>query len=184
VIGGAVLGIGILIAILATRSESTTTARDDVPSDAAVRLVATPPDAGGATMIDAAAAIGDAGAATGDGAAAIDVDASSTDAAAVPIDAAVTDAPRLPRFRTKPELNAAFREKRYTEIVESCQELGAEDDRAVVCTLAACRAHDARAQDWFRNVPPKQRKGTIQICKDSNHVIADVCATAPDTCRK
>ena len=61
--------------------------------------------------------------------------------------------------------------------------LGPEDDRAVVCTLAACRAREERAQDWYRNVAPKQRDGTIRICKQSGYAIADVCSDARG-CRK
>jgi eukaryotic-like serine/threonine-protein kinase len=164
IIGGTVLGIGLVILVLATRSESNAPRFEDPP----IVIVATPPDAAG-TSADAAAVID---------APAVEADASAVVDAAVASDATDTeDKKPKTKLRTKPELNAAFRERRYKEIVAACIELRPEGERAVVCTLAACRAHDDAAQEWFRNIVPKQREGTIQICKQSGHPITDVCAT-------
>jgi len=168
IIGGSVLGIGLTILLLA-RSDSDTTARDAAVREVADAVAASTIDAG-APAIDAADEIDDA----------VTLDAGDPDATADDDDLAELTSgqpsPMPPKLRTKRELNAAFRARRYKEIVEACLQLGPEGERAVVCTLSACRAHDDRAQDWYRNIAPRQRDGAIGICKQADFPIEDVCA--------
>jgi hypothetical protein len=181
---GIVLGIVLVLLVLVLRGNDR---RVTAPPPDSVVIVATTPDAPVVVAPDTAApVIADAAIA----------DTAEPDAAPViadapePVDAAVADAPEEPKpkpktkLRSKADLNAAFRERKYKDIVGACSELGADGDRAVVCTLAACRARAKEAQDWYRNIPPKQRDGAIRICKQSGHVIKDICATDLLACRQ
>lgn len=190
---GLALGVALVLLVLVVRGNDRRAAAMVAPD--AVVIVATAPVADAGTVDDVTAAVADAVAPPADVAAAIVDAAPAAVADAAPPDAADADDPdelatakpqpaTRRKLRTKPELNAAFRERRYKDIVAACGELGADDDRAVVCTLAACRAHAKQAQDWYRNVSPKQRDGTIRICKQAGHTITDVCATDLLACRK
>jgi serine/threonine-protein kinase len=181
IIGGFLLGVVLtMIIVLATRSNKS--ADSSGPRDASV------------IAIDAIAVAVDAPQA---------IDASPADAAeeidAVPVDApeaddvaelaAMENEPKPPvaprrRLRTKAELNAAFRARRFKDIVTACKELGADDDRAVVCTMAACWIKNPIAQEWFRNIGPQQRGGTIKECRRRGAQLKDVCATDLLSCRK
>ncbi|MBA2542218.1 MAG: serine/threonine protein kinase [Deltaproteobacteria bacterium] len=193
-VGGALLGVVILVLVLVSRSESSRRVVAPAPVDSVV-IVATTPDAtedaaaiASDTQAEADAAEPEAAPAASDAALAATADA--------PVDVAEPDemeeldkpmptvTPRKKKLRTKAELNAAFRERRYKDIVVACTELGADGDLAVVCTLAACRARDGHAQDWYRNVPPNKRDGTINICRQAGAAIKDVCATDLLSCRK
>jgi len=131
------------------------------------------------------------------------VDATTTEPldAAAPVDAAEQDdlaelaaeppddpkrpvAPARPRLRTKADLNRAYRARRFKDIVAACGQLGSDGDRAVVCTLAACQMRSAVAQDWYRNVEPHQREGTINICRQAGAKIEDICLTDLTACRR
>jgi hypothetical protein len=187
--GGVLLGLALLVLVLVSRSETSTRVIAPPPADS-VLIVATTPDAELASDAEAVAidaAVADASPAASD--AAIASDAAPSDASE-PDEMAELDKP-MPKptqskkkLRTKAELNGAFRERRYKDIVVACSELGADGEIAVVCTLAACRARDGRAQDWYRNVAPNKRDGTINICKQSGAAITDVCATDLMACRK
>ncbi len=180
--GGAVLGIGLVLLVLISRGDDRRVVAP--PPQDAVTIVAMTPDA---------AADAEAVAIEVDGAPTVDaatVDAVEVSDAAPEVDdmkdlEATKPQPTSRRkLRTKSELNAAFRERRYKDIVTACREIGADGDRAVVCTLAACRARAKEAQDWYRNVPPKNRDGAINICKQSGFAIKDICATDLLACRK
>jgi len=173
ILGGALLGIAAVVIVLVTRGGDEH--RTVAPPADSVLIVAPPPDA----AIDAAPVAIETAPAAIDAA---EPDAASPDAA-IEIEIEIEE-PGRRKLRSKSELNAAFRERRYKDIVAACKELGADDDRAVVCTLAGCRARAPEAQDWYRNVPPKQRGGAINICKQSGQTIKDSCATDPSACRK
>ncbi len=184
VLSGLALGGVLVLLVLVLRGSSDRRSTATMPDS--VVIVATTPDASApdATVVappDAA------------------VEAVVTDSAVEPeaVDAAEPDAavsidakpdekidppkPKHSRLRTKVELNTAYRANRNKEIVIACDELGADGEIAMVCTLAACRARAQQAQDWYRNVLPKQRELAILKCKQAKHPIKDVCAT--DRCR-
>ena len=174
VLSGLVLGVVLVLLVLVLRGNDR---RDTLTTPDSVVIVATTPDASVIAPPDAAPVTEDA---------AVVVDSAEPDAA--PPDAAVPgDAPeakpKRSKLRTKVELNAAYRANRYKEIVVACDELGAEGEIAMVCTLAACRARAQQAQDWYRNVLPKQRDFAILKCKQAKHPIKDVCATDLLACR-
>ncbi|MEO8706242.1 MAG: protein kinase [Kofleriaceae bacterium] len=137
-------------------------------------------------------------------------DAAMADAADAPVDAGEPDAatepepetdaadlanlanmddnpkpPLAPRKKpqTKSDLIRTYSAKRYAEVVTACKELRAEDNRAVVCTIAACRAHDVVAQDWYRNISPRRREAALALCNKTTPEIEDVCSDNRAPCR-
>jgi hypothetical protein len=173
ILGGSLLGIALTaLIVVATRSEPEPLAV--AAADAAVVAVdAAPP------MIDAAPVVADAAEpeAPPD---AEEPSGSVDDVADMDPGPAPMPPPRR-QLRTRVEMNMAFRAERYKEIVAACRIVGADGDRANVCTLAACRAKVAIAQDWYRNVAPKERAKIVKICEGA---IKDICATDLTACRK
>jgi hypothetical protein len=186
IIGGSALGVILTtIIVLATRSDEPAVKRAPVDAAAAspaIDAAATRVTPDAAELVDAAEP--DAPAATPDAAPADD---DVSELSKMPDDtkpAAPTPAPR-PRMRTREDLNAAYRERRFRDIVVACTQLGAAGDKAVVCTLAACwNGNKGAAQTWFRNIAPKQRDGTIAECKKRGAVIKDVCVEDLTACRQ
>ncbi len=181
VLSGLVLGVVLVLLVLVVRGSD----RPGTPTTPdSVVIVATTPDASVIAPPDAAviedAAVVVAADAELDASEAVDASIGPADAVDVPEDAK----PRRSKLRTKVDLNTAFRASRYKEIVLACDELGADGEIAMVCMLAACRARARQAQDWYRNVLPKQREFALLKCKQVGHPIKDVCATDLLACRK
>ncbi len=192
VLSGLVLGVVLVLLVLVLQGNER---RDTIASTTpdSVVIVATTPDAGviappeaGPVEPDAAPVEADAAVVVADSAVKPDapLDAAEPDGA-VPVDATPDEPkPKRSKLRTKVDLNAAYRTNRYKEIVLACDELGADGEIAMVCTLAACRARAQQAQDWYRNVLPKQRDFAILKCTQAGNPIKDVCATDLRTCRQ
>ena len=174
VLSGLALGVVLVLLVLVLRGSDrrgTTTTPDSVV------IVATTPDASVTAPPEAAPVAEDA--------AAVAIDSAEPDAATAaaptdaPVDAPDEVKPKRSKLRTKVDLNTAYRANRYKEIVVACDELGADGEIAMVCTLAACRARAQQAQAWYRNVLPKQRDFAILKCKQAGHPIKDVCTSSP-----
>jgi hypothetical protein len=63
-----------------------------------------------------------------------------------------------------PTLNQLFQQNRYADIVNACTQ-SFTADRATICVLSACHAHDAvKAKKWLRSVPASKRTATVTAC--------------------
>ncbi len=177
--GGFGLGFVLTIIVASGGSDApVATPRDAaVAADTMVVAPAPPPDA--APSIDAALELD----------AAIDVDAAIASSEPDDLAELLAVEPRSDpqvlrrRLRTKAELFRAYRASRFKDVVAACGQLGADHERAVVCTLAACRAHDMIAQRWERNIAPAQRDGLVTACALAGLVIVDACVADPTGCR-
>jgi len=174
--GGSLLGVALTFLIVIASGDDTAEVTVATP-DARVVVVA-PIDAMVDARLDAPTEPLDA-----------PVDAAEQDdlaelAAEPPEDPRRPVTPARPRLRTKADLNRAYRARRFKDIVAACGQLGSDGERAVVCTLAACQMRSAVAQDWYRNVEPHQREGTINICRQAGAKLEDICLTDLTACRR
>jgi serine/threonine-protein kinase len=186
ILGGSLLGVVLTTIIVIATRDPDPPINFTIAEDAAVapprEAVAVPPPLDASP--DAAPAID---AAEADAVAEITPDAAEPDDVAeltTEPDKATPPTRFTRKLRTRTDMNLAYRARQFKQIVAACKEVGADDDRAVVCTFSACQIHNPVAQDWFRNISPKWRESTIVECKKHGWTIKDVCAADLLSCRK
>jgi eukaryotic-like serine/threonine-protein kinase len=179
ILGGSVLGVALTtVIVIASRPVEPL---EIIASDAAPARLA----ADAAVPIDAAIdapEVADAVAEV-DAAEEADTDAADLTAlAALDASARPLEPSRRPA-KTRADLVRIYGSRRFNELVTACKELRAEDNRAIVCTVGACRAHDPIAQDWYRNISPRQRDTALTLCNKTGPEIEDVCSDNRAPCR-
>jgi serine/threonine protein kinase len=92
--------------------------------------------------------------------------------------------PEVTRRPEAPTLNQLFQQNRFTDAVAACTQ-SFSADRATLCVLAACHAHDAaKAKKWLRSVPAAKRQTTATACQHAGTTIETPATPTPPTPKK
>jgi len=86
--------------------------------------------------------------------------------------------PEPTRRPDAPTLSQLFQQNRFADVVAACTQ-SFSADRATVCVLAACHAHDAaKAKKWLRSIAAGKRAQTVNACHAAGTTL-EPAATPP-----